>query len=90
MSSIPLLDVKAWFHEGASRFEQWLNPVTGVFEDMPPEKGLTFIQASREKNGLRYQLPPSTRLFLVPLGSIVPERQLALVRPSGHRSNQTP
>ncbi len=85
MSSSRLLVIKAWFHEEGLRFERWLNPITGFFQDQPPEKGLTFIQANREKSQLGGQLAPTTRLFLVPLASM-PPRQLALARPNGRRS----
>lgn len=88
MSNPRLLAIKAWFHEEGLRFERWLDPITGLFQDQPPEEGLTFIQATREKIELGYQLAPSTRLFLVPLGSPVPARQLALVRPLGRSSSR--
>jgi hypothetical protein len=89
MANSRLLTIKAWFHEGGLRFERWLNPVSGLFEAQQPEMGFTHEQARRERSLLQHQLHPSTKLFLVALGSPLPAQQLALARPNGRRSPHT-
>ena len=74
--------VKAWVHDGTRRFEKWLNPLTGLFENQPPEVGFTQQQAQDQRETLRCLLPKSTKLFLVVLVAPIPVPQLALARPS--------